>query len=64
MLLRVLVSTKGDAERVQLESSSGSDRLDKSAIEAVKKWRFIPAKRSNQAISAYVLVPVKFSLES
>ncbi len=64
VLLRVLVSTKGDAERVQLESSSGSDRLDKSAIEAVKKWRFIPAKRSNQAISAYVLVPVKFSLES
>jgi protein TonB len=64
VLLRVLVSTKGDAESVQLESSSGSDRLDRSAIEAVKKWRFIPAKRSNQAISAYVLVPVKFSIES
>lgn len=64
VLLRVLVSTKGDAESVQLESSSGSDRLDRSAIEAVKKWRFIPAKRSNQAVSAHVLVPVKFSLES
>ena len=37
VLLRVLVSTKGDAESVQLESSSGSDRLDRSAIEAVKK---------------------------
>ncbi|MES2180740.1 MAG: energy transducer TonB [Pseudomonadota bacterium] len=64
VLLRVLVSTKGDAENVQLENSSGSNRLDQAAIDAVKKWRFIPAKRNNQAISAYVLVPVKFSLEN
>ena len=64
VLLRVLVSTVGDADNVQMESSSGSNRLDQVAIQAVKKWRFIPAKRSNQAISAYVLVPVKFSLEN
>lgn len=64
VLLRVLVSIKGDAESVQLESGSGSGRLDQAAMEAVKKWRFIPAKRNNQAISAYVLVPVKFSLEN
>lgn len=64
MLLRVLVSTKGDAENVQLESSSGSDRLERSAIEVVKKWRFIPEKRNNQAIIVYVLVPAKFSIES
>lgn len=64
VLLRVLVSTKGDAENVQLESSSGSDRLERSAIEVVKKWRFIPEKRNNQAIIVYVLVPAKFSIES
>jgi periplasmic protein TonB len=64
VLLRVLVSTNGSAETVELENSSGFERLDEAAINAVKKWRFIPAKRSNQAVSAYVLVPVKFSLES
>ena len=64
VLLKVLVSSKGDADTVQLEDSSGFERLDTAAIQAVKKWRFIPAKRNNQSISGYVLVPVKFSLES
>jgi protein TonB len=64
VLLRVLVSSKGDADTVDLEDSSGFSKLDEAAIKAVKKWRFVPAKRSNQPISAYVLVPVKFSLES
>jgi len=64
VLLKVLVSEKGLAESVQLNSSSGYEKLDQAAIEAVKKWSFIPAKRSNQPVSAYVLVPVKFSLNS
>lgn len=64
VLLKVIVSTKGDAEDVQLETSSGFSRLDDAAIQAVKKWQFIPAKRNNQPIRAGVLVPVKFSLEN
>lgn len=64
VLLKVLVAENGLAESVQLDSSSGYEKLDRAAIEAVKKWSFIPAKRSNQPISAYVLVPVKFSLSS
>ncbi|MBA3695431.1 MAG: energy transducer TonB [Methylotenera sp.] len=64
VLLKVIVSTKGEAEDVQLETSSGFNRLDDAAIEAVKKWQFVPAKRNNQPLSASVLVPVKFSLES
>lgn len=61
-LLRVLVTENGTAETVDLESSSGSARLDKAAIAAVKRWEFVPAKRNQQSISAYVLVPIKFSL--
>lgn len=63
VLLRVLVSTNGEADHVQVESSSGSNKLDQAAILAVKQWNFVPAKRSNLPISAYVLVPVNFSLE-
>lgn len=62
VLLRVLVSADGSAETVQLEKTSGFNRLDQAAIEAVKKWQFIPAKKAGHALSAYVLVPVKFSL--
>ncbi len=64
VLMRVLVSSDGAAEDVQIEKSSGSERLDDAAIKAVKRWRFIPAKKNNQALSAYVIVPVKFSLDS
>jgi protein TonB len=62
VLLRVLVSLSGQAESVQIENSSGSSRLDQAALKAVKLWSFIPAKRNNQPLSAYVLVPVRFSL--
>jgi protein TonB len=63
VLMKVLVSAEGAAEDVQIEQSSGSDRLDNAALSAVKRWRFIPAKRNNQPLSAYVLVPMKFSLD-
>lgn len=61
-LLRVLVAENGTAQTVNLETSSGSSRLDQAAIAAVKRWEFVPAKRDRQNISAYVLVPIKFSL--
>lgn len=65
VVLRILVSEKGNAETVQIETSSGFERLDQSALETVKKkWRFIPAKRNNQPVSAYAIVPIKFSLEN
>ena len=64
VLMKVLVSADGAAEDVQIEKSSGSERLDNAAMQAVKRWRFIPAKKNNQALSAYVMVPMKFSLDS
>lgn len=63
VLLRVLVSEQGTPQSVELEAGSGYNRLDQAAMDAVKKWRFIPARRGSQAISAYVLVPLKFSLD-
>lgn len=63
VLLKVLVNANGDAETVDLDTGSGFERLDQAAMDAVKKWRFIPAKRNNQPLSAYVLVPISFSLK-
>lgn len=63
VLLRVQVTADGAAGSVALQTSSGSTRLDHAALEAVKKWRFIPAKRGGQPFSALVVVPVSFSLE-
>jgi len=62
VMLRVLVSIEGKAESVEIESGSGSARLDKAAVEAVEKWQFIPAKRDREPVSAYVIVPIRFTL--
>lgn len=64
VLLKVLVSEDGKASTVQVDRSSGHSKLDEAAVEAVKKWSFVPAKRSNKPMSAYVLVPINFSLNS
>lgn len=62
--LRVLVSNNGLAEKVELEASSGSPRLDSSALKTVRDWKFIPAQRGGQAVQSWVLVPISFKLES
>jgi protein TonB len=62
ILLRVMVSADGAAVSVALQASSGSSRLDEAALDAVRRWRFVPAKRGVQAVSASVVVPIKFSL--
>ncbi len=64
VLLRVHVSADGHAERVEIKVSSGFARLDQAAEDAVSRWRFVPARRGDQAIAAWVQVPVTFQLES
>ncbi|MGZ5026887.1 MAG: TonB family protein [Methylobacter sp.] len=63
VLLQVQVTEDGAADSVELQTGSGSSRLDQAALEAVKQWRFVPAKRGDQPVSASVVVPVRFSLE-
>lgn len=63
VILNVLVTREGVAGRVQLETSSGSDALDRSALETVKRWRFTLATRDNDPVEAWVRVPIVFRLE-
>ncbi|MBU3697177.1 energy transducer TonB [Dechloromonas sp.] len=63
VILRVSVNPQGGADQVEIRSSSGSQRLDESAVNTVKHWKFIPAKRGDSAIQSWVLVPIVFKLE-
>ncbi len=64
VMLKVRVSSEGKPLSVDLEKSSGFERLDNSARQAVQGWRFVPAKRGDDAIEATVIVPVSFRLDS
>ena len=63
VILRVLVSAQGSADSVEVKTSSGSQRLDDAAVNTVKLWKFIPAKRGETAVQSAVLVPIIFKLE-
>jgi protein TonB len=63
VLVRAEVLADGRCNRVELKKTSGFDPLDQAALEAVKKWRFVPARRSSQSIVAWVEVPITFKLE-
>jgi protein TonB len=49
---------------VELKKTSGFGPLDQAALDAVKKWRFVPARRGSQTIAAWVEVPITFKLEN
>ena len=56
----VQVSAEGSALQVTLHQSSGYDRLDEAALQAIKQWRFVPAKRGTTPVPASVVVPIQF----
>ncbi|ABE49144.1 energy transducer TonB [Methylobacillus flagellatus] len=62
VMLRILISETGVPESIEIESSSGSERLDKAALEATKKSRFNPYKRNNKPMKVSVIAPVRFSI--
>ena len=62
VLLRVTVSPTGAASTVSVAESSGSERLDNSALETVRQWRFQPAHRAGTPVAAEVTVPIRFQL--
>jgi periplasmic protein TonB len=62
VILRVLVTTSGTAGEIEIKDSSGFPRLDRAAIDAVKRWKFIAASDGVMNISAWVIVPIHFSL--
>ncbi len=64
VLLRVYVLADGTAGQVEIRESSGHERLDRAAREAVARWRFVPARQGERPVAAWVLVPISFNLGS
>lgn len=62
VLIDVVVKTDGTPAQVQIARSSGHGDLDEAALEAIRQWRFIPAKNKGQAIQANVIVPIEFKI--
>ncbi|MCD6681373.1 MAG: energy transducer TonB [Burkholderiaceae bacterium] len=64
VVLRVRVERDGSPSKLEVQASSGSTRLDEAAFDAVRHWRFVAARRGEDKIAAWVLVPIEFRLDN
>jgi protein TonB len=62
VMLKVFVSREGRVLNIEVGQSSGYEILDKAALEAVKNWRFVPARQGESPRDEWVQVPVAFVL--
>ena len=63
VVVRALIDTDGSAKRAELKTSSGFEQLDKTAIDTVLKWRYVPGKRNGQPEAMWFDVPIHFQLK-
>lgn len=59
----LIISVNGNVTSAWVESSSGNNILDQTAVNAVYGWQFVPAKQNGVAVEAQSRVPVSFTLK-
>jgi TonB family protein len=62
VLIAAEVRADGRIGAVRVKRSSGYASLDNSALEAVRAWRFEPARRMGASVDAWVEIPIRFKL--
>jgi periplasmic protein TonB len=62
VVLRVLVDEHGEARKIEVADSSGHERLDHAAVEAVAGATFRPFLENGTARAMLVLIPIEFGL--
>lgn len=61
--MRVRVLANGSPGEIKVERSSGHELLDDSTVEQVQNWRFIPARKGDQPVDSWVIVPIEYKLK-
>lgn len=63
VVIRVFINTEGRAEKAEIRTSSGYARLDDTALETVKRWRYVPGTRAGVPEAMWFNVPIRFVLD-
>jgi protein TonB len=61
VLVNVLIDTNGDVEKAEVFKSVKG--LDQAALEAARKFKFTPGKKSDQPVKVKMQIPFKFHLK-
>ena len=63
VVVRVLIGVDGVAQKAEIRTSSGFERLDQAALATAQRWRYVPGKRGGVAEAMWFSVPINFVLE-
>lgn len=63
VVLNVEVLAAGGCGEVRVHQSSGHALLDNAALQAVKTWRFTPARQAGHSVDKWFMIPINFSLK-
>lgn len=63
VVLAVEVDLDGSVAQVIVKKSSGYIRLDQSALNTIRTWRFIPGNKAGTPQRMWATVPINFVLE-
>jgi periplasmic protein TonB len=63
VLFDVYILPDGSVGEIKVKQSSGFERLDRAALEAVRQWRFVPARRGDTPIAYWYVQPFTWSID-
>lgn len=63
VLISVEILEDGSPGRLLVKKSSGYEILDQAALQAIRKWKFVPAVQNHVRIRSWAVVPIRFVLQ-
>lgn len=63
VMVKCSIDEQGNVTGTEVEKSSNA-AFEKPAVEAVKKWKFKPAKQDGAPVTVKVSIPIKFVFET
>ncbi|MDP1580873.1 MAG: energy transducer TonB [Candidatus Didemnitutus sp.] len=61
--VKCLIDEKGNVTETSVERAS-NDAFIQPALEALRKWKFKPAKRGGNPVALHVSIPIQFNLNT
>lgn len=62
VVLEVFIQADGSVGELRVKRSSGFTRLDEAALAAVRRWKYLPARRGSEALALWHSQSLVFSL--
>jgi periplasmic protein TonB len=63
VVVRTRIEANGTASQAEIRTSSGFERLDRAALETVKRWRYVPGTRGGVPEAMWFNIPIRFVLD-